>query len=183
MLKTEDLVRGDVDVVLFPAPAHPGLPHERVLLSLYPLGRPRQDLVGLDDPEVAALAAGALERDHEVGDGERVVEEEAGRVVVAALGVLPCLLGQEPLAAAGEAIDHRLRAAARQVVVDLGARPVDVAVVVELVEPAQDLHLRLLRHERLNVRRADEPMPGGRLEDRDVALGDREPRRALALEP
>ena len=179
----EDLVGSDVDAVLFPAPAHPSLPHERGRLALYPLVRILQDLVGLDDPNVAALPAGSLECDHEVGHRERVLEEQAGRVGVAAPGVLACLLGKQALAAAGEAVYHRLRAATALMVVDLGARPIDVAVVVKLVQPAEDLCRRLLRHERLKVRRAHEPVPGGRLEDHDVAVGDHEPRRALAFEP
>ena len=183
VLDAKDLVGGDVDAVLFPAPAHPSLPHERVKLPLHPLRRLRQDLVGLDDPDVPMLPAGALKCDHEVGHRERMLEEQAGRVGVATPRALPCLLGKQPLAAAGEAVDHRLRAATGLMIVDLRARPVEVAVVVKLVQPAQELCRRLLRHERLQVRRANKPVPGGRFEDRDVAIGDHEPRRALAFEP
>ena len=136
------------------------------------------DLYG-DDSKVKLLRR-LHKRHHEVCDLKGVVEEHPGCPVLDTPGS-PALLGREQGAAfRGDPIDEGLRAAAAPVVVELRERTVEVAVVVELVKPADKLDLRVVPVEIGNVRRAKKAVLIDGMHDRNISLGRYDPRGTLS---
>ena len=129
----------------------------------------------MDEPHVGAIARRALQADVEIHDLELVLDERpAGLAVLAApfdIGEVDAVaLDQEARAAIGERIDERSGAGGR-IVVELGARPVEIAgmeepreAIVGAIERAAD--------EGRDMRRSQEAMPRELAHDRHVVVGE-----------
>ena len=131
--------------------------------------------------------AGDLEGRHDLGDRERVVEEDSGDVPI--LRVPPDAsspyhtLGLKDLGAAvPEGIDEGLRAAG--VPVELHGRPVKVAMMEEELETAEG-RLGAASGERDEVGRAEEPVAVDGAQDLKIAWREDHgtDRRALEARP
>ena len=91
---------------------------------------PAKDFIGVDET-MAGAENGVAHRQLEIGDLELMFDERPGRfpIPARALGGREVDLGsraQQPCSAIGERVNDRSRACAR-IIVELGARPVDVA--------------------------------------------------------
>ncbi len=89
-----------------------------------------KDFVGVDETMAGAVNRGA-HRQFEIDDFELMFDERPSCLPVSAraLGgpeVDPCSHAQQPCSAIGERVNDRSRAYAR-IIVELGARPIDVA--------------------------------------------------------
>ena len=129
----------------------------------------------------------ALHADLEIDDLDLVLDKGPARFAVLAApfriaecGPIPFLEKSYP--AIGEGIDHRRRAEGR-IVVELGARPVDVAGMEEAHQPVVGAVERAA-DQRRDVRRADQPMPRDDAHDLDIIFRKAERRwRCGTAEP
>lgn len=136
-LKPEDPIGLHAQAVRLPALADLDLPAEREAQAPGLRWRPREHLLGRDEPHPLATPAGGLEGDHDLGDRKRVVEENPGDVSV--LRVPPDAapphhtLRLEKLGATvPQGIDQGFGAAG--VPVELHGRAIKVAMVEEELE-------------------------------------------------
>ena len=101
-----------------------------------------QDLLGRDEPQLRMVPTDHLERDHDVGHGQRVSQEVLADLAVVTRPVDRAardaeLAREEVGALVAEGVDERSWAKAL-VELELLPRPVEVAVVIEELEAAQD---------------------------------------------
>src|SRR4051812_11497549 len=137
-------------------------------------------IVGGDQLDVAARSRRALHADLEIDDFNLVLDKgPAGFAVLAApfrvaeCGPIPFLEKSYP--AIGEGIDHRRRTEGR-IVVELGARPVDIPGVEEAQQPVVGAVERAA-DERRDMRRADQPVPRDDTNDLDIIFRKAKRRR------
>jgi len=175
--EAESKVRDNVDVVQHAVVREFGAEREWAAGIDAVIRKRRCEFVGMHEAEVGAAARRTLQRDVEVHDPKLMLDEwPTGLAILAApldIGEIDAVpFDQEPGAAVGERIDNRRRTR-RRVIVELRARPIDVArmeepreAIIGAIERAAD--------ESRNVGRTQEAMPRQVAHDRHVVVGDAE---------
>ncbi len=175
VVEAEEFVGNDAQPVVVAVIGDVHLPAERILAPAGGFGGLGQDLLRLDHPHPAVLPAGGFEGHHDIGGQERVLQEDRPRGFVLGRPVDPAardagFAGQHIRSLVPQPVGERLRAF---VVVgeDLLHRPIEVAVVVEELETAED-HLPAPADQGDDMGGAQEAMLENVAKDRYIALGE-----------
>ncbi len=169
----EDEVGNDTEIVAKAAMRDANAKRERIALAERLIRERGDHLVGVNEPQIIAPLRGALHRDIEVHDLKLVFDERpAGFPVLAApldVGEVDAVAFDEKAGAAvGECVHHRARSGGR-VVVELGARTVEVA---GMEEPGQTIvgAIEGAANKRGDVGRSEEAVAGKLAHDRHVIV-------------
>lgn len=184
-VQTEDPVGRDAQGDGFLQIAASHRPLEGGLAPLGDLRGARQDLVGLDQADPPARAAGQFQRHHHIGDQQGVVEEQGaeGAILRRPIDLAArdaAVLAQQVRPLVPQGVHHRFRAG-MGVELDRFARAVQKGVVVEFGQAPQKSLTPA--KERLQVGGAEKPVPKHLPDDVQVPLGDLQAALRFAPEP